>query len=49
MFDIKSNTCYRIVIRMSYSNLNVIVNTKTFQLKQISNQNRFHAAAPLTK
>ena len=35
MFDIKSNTCYKIVIRMSFSNLHVIVKTKTFQSKQI--------------
>ena len=30
MFDIKSNTCYKIGIGMSHWNLHVIVHTKTF-------------------
>ena len=44
MFDIKSKICYKIVIRISHSNLHVIVNTKTFQSKQISSQSRFPLA-----
>ena len=35
MFGIKSNTCYKVVIRISHSNLHMIVNSKTFQSKQI--------------